>query len=318
MIKRTPGWTSSRASVARLCAAVLLIASALAHAAGFAPIAGDDEVSVARGGTASRLATGSTTVLANDFDIEGDTLTAVLTESPRRGSLVLNPNGTFLYTHDGSSGKTDRFRYRAFDGTRSSQEADVEIEISDPGAAPRIVGQRSLSVPEDGALQIALQDLVVQDPDSRFPQDFTLSIGPGANFTVQGTTVRPASNFSGSLSVPTQVSDGQSNSNVFNVVVAVTPVNDPPIVAQPLGAREAIEGRFFQLDVAPAFNDGDANDTLTFAATGLPASGSLALNAASGLLSGTPRAVDVRPQPYSVSITARDAAGAAVSSTFAL
>jgi hypothetical protein len=310
--------TTPSKRIARLCVATLLVAAVVAYAAGLPPIAVDDDIAAVRGRTVTRLANGGTSVLANDRDLERDTLTAILVENPRRGSLSLRPDGTFIYTHDGSGSDSDRFRYRASDGTGNSQIADVDIEISDPSVAPQIVGQRALSVPEDGALQIRLQDLVVQDPDSDYPQDFTLTITAGANFTVQGTTVRPVSNFNGTLSVPTRVNDGQTDSNVFNLAITVTPVNDRPIVAQPIGPREAVQGRRFELDARAAFNDSDAGDTLTFTATGLPASNSLVLNPTSGLLAGTPQAGDVRALPYSVSITARDAAGASVSTTFPL
>ena len=318
MIKGARDRTTPSKRIARLCAATLLVAAVVAYATGLAPLAFDDDIAAVRGRTVTRLANGATSVLANDRDLEGDTLTAILVENPRRGSLSLRPDGTFIYTHDGSSANSDRFRYRASDGTGTSRIADVDIEISDPSVAPQIVGQRALSVPEDGALQVRLQDLVVQDPDSDYPQDFTLTITAGANFTVQGATVRPVSNFNGTLSVPTRVNDGQTDSNVFNLAITVTPVNDRPIVAQPIGPREAVQGRRFELDARAAFDDRDAGDTLTFTATGLPASNSLVLSPTSGLLSGTPQAGDVRALPYSVSITARDSAGASVSTTFPL
>src|SRR5207247_804957 len=37
-------------------------------------------------------------VLANDTDIDGNTLTAVLVTSPSHGTLALNANGSFTYT----------------------------------------------------------------------------------------------------------------------------------------------------------------------------------------------------------------------------
>src|SRR5206468_936158 len=37
-------------------------------------------------------------VLANDSDVDGDTLTAVLVSGPSHGTLTLNANGSFTYT----------------------------------------------------------------------------------------------------------------------------------------------------------------------------------------------------------------------------
>ena len=68
-------------------------------------------------GTINTLNDGVTTsVLANDTDPEGNPLTAVLSAGPLNGSLTLNANGTFSYTHDGSATTTDVFYYRPTDG----------------------------------------------------------------------------------------------------------------------------------------------------------------------------------------------------------
>ncbi len=55
-------------------------------------------------------------VLANDRDEEGDVFTAVLVDSPTRGTVVLNSNGTFTYTPTGTTGQQDFFTYKAVDG----------------------------------------------------------------------------------------------------------------------------------------------------------------------------------------------------------
>ena len=41
-------------------------------------------------------------VLSNDYDLDtGQTLTVTLVDDVQNGVLILNPNGTFIYTHDG-------------------------------------------------------------------------------------------------------------------------------------------------------------------------------------------------------------------------
>ena len=57
-------------------------------------------------------------VLSNDYDDDpGQTLTAVLVVYPLHGTLILNPNGTFIYTHDGGESTSDSFTYYAVDDT---------------------------------------------------------------------------------------------------------------------------------------------------------------------------------------------------------
>ena len=56
-------------------------------------------------------------VLANDFDLNGDALTAALVTGPRNGNVTLNSNGSFTYTPNANYSGSDSFTYRANDGT---------------------------------------------------------------------------------------------------------------------------------------------------------------------------------------------------------
>src|SRR2546428_706180 len=54
-------------------------------------------------------------VLANDTDAEANTLTATKLSDPAHGSVTLNADGTFSYSHDGSETSSDSFTYKACD-----------------------------------------------------------------------------------------------------------------------------------------------------------------------------------------------------------
>jgi gliding motility-associated-like protein len=122
---------------------------------------------------------------------------------------------------------------RVNDGQNNSPAFPFQILVVGDNDPPTITGQKTLTVPEDGALEITLADLTVIDPDEEdvYPDDFTLTVLPGTNYTVENTTIRPAANYFGPLSVPVRVSDGVNDSEPFNLVVTVTPVNDPPSFA---------------------------------------------------------------------------------------
>jgi large repetitive protein len=96
--------------------------------------------------------------------------------------------------------------------------------------APVITGQDPLSIQEDASLTLALSDLQVTDPDNNYPDDFSLTVSAGENYTFDGTTISPAANFNGTLYVPVFVNDGTSDSPLFNVEITVTPVNDKPVI----------------------------------------------------------------------------------------
>jgi VCBS repeat-containing protein len=93
----------------------------------------DDSATVEQGETVTILDNGEESVLANDFDVEGDPLEAILVElveHPAHASaFVLHSDGTFSYTHDDSETSTDLFVYRAYDGRLHSEETPVTILI---------------------------------------------------------------------------------------------------------------------------------------------------------------------------------------------
>lgn len=96
------------------------------------PVASDDSFNIISGETATqaRLSSGST-LLSNDIDPDGDSLTVNTTavNNPANGLLTLNANGTFSYTHDGSETTTDSFTYEINDGNGGTDQATVYITI---------------------------------------------------------------------------------------------------------------------------------------------------------------------------------------------
>lgn len=70
-------------------------------------------------------------VLGNDTDAEGDALMAVLVSGTSHGSLMLNTDGSFVYTPGPTFVPVDSFSYKANDGTVDSNVATVTITITD-------------------------------------------------------------------------------------------------------------------------------------------------------------------------------------------
>jgi gliding motility-associated-like protein len=126
------------------------------------------------------------------------------------------------------------------DGTADSAPFGAQVSVTPVNDAPVITGQRPLSVNEDQLLSLALADLTVTDPDNSFPSGFTLLISSGANYTVNDNTITPSANFHGTLQVPVQVNDGSLNSNIFQLQITVSNVNDPPVITgqTPLSTQE--------------------------------------------------------------------------------
>ncbi|MDH3589534.1 MAG: Ig-like domain-containing protein, partial [Gammaproteobacteria bacterium] len=150
-------------------------------------------------------------------------------------NVVLDPaTGTVSITAVAAATGTQLFTLTADDGQAENNTASATftLTVNPPDAGnvtPVITGQDPLSTPEELPLVLALSDISVSDPDDSYPGDFTLSVQPGVNYTVVGTTITPVLNFVGTLSVPVSVNDGVASSELYNVDVSVTAVNDPPV-----------------------------------------------------------------------------------------
>jgi VCBS repeat-containing protein len=122
-----------------------------------------DSATVAEGGTVTVLASAATSVLANDTDAENDALTAVLVSGPSNGSLTLNADGTFSYTHDGSETTSDSFTYKANDGTEDGNTVTVAITVT-PG--PDIISFAILDIDHPDENEYGPDNLSPGPPDN--------------------------------------------------------------------------------------------------------------------------------------------------------
>jgi hypothetical protein len=76
-------------------------------------------------------------VLANDSDVDGDPLVSVLISGPAHGTLVLNEDGSFVYTPNGEFVGWDSFTYLVTDGLEVSEmtSAMIEVQLLAPASA---------------------------------------------------------------------------------------------------------------------------------------------------------------------------------------
>lgn len=159
-------------------------------------------------------------------------------------SWQVYPNGYTLqvrddrdYSVNGSTVTPDRdftgtleVRVRVNDGVQYSRNFDLIIEVEEFNATPEITGQEQLSTNEDNPIVLKMSDIRVNDPDDQYPRDFSLTINPGPNYSINGLAITPATNFAGILSIPVVVNDGRNNSQPFNLQVTVNAINDAPVI----------------------------------------------------------------------------------------
>jgi hypothetical protein len=147
--------------------------------------------------------------------------TLVLSRTPNDGRQNIRvPNITSLAA---------RLVLRCSDNIFYALSVETFSIISGEPVAPLIDSQNIISLSEDANRQIDFADLNVSDADSAYPQDFTLTIQTGDNFSINQQSLRPNTDFNGMLSVPVIVNDGELDSNLFVLQVQVTGVNDAPV-----------------------------------------------------------------------------------------
>jgi|GEM_PF-2418900 len=118
------------------------------------------------------------------------------------------------------------------DGKDDSNEFTLIVNVTPVNDIPVITGvTSSYTTPEETALTLSINDLIIDDPDNSFPDDFQLIITQGTdNYSIMGDQIIPGQDFNGTLTIPVIVNDGTDDSEPFNLSIEVTPVNDPPVI----------------------------------------------------------------------------------------
>jgi VCBS repeat-containing protein len=252
-----------------------------------APAAADDAFS-----TSEDVAiASSTSVLANDSDADGETLSAVLESGPSNGALTFNSDGSFIYTPNANFNGTDSFTYRATDGTVTSGVATVTLTVTSVNDVPQAVDD-GYATAEDTPLVVSpgvLDNDVDADLDSLTA---TLAAGPSNGtlaFNSDGTfTYTPGANFNGTDSFTYTVSDGLATSAPATVTLTVTAINDLPLAVD--NAYVTSEDAGLSKSPGVLANDVDPDgDPLSAVLVSGTTSGSLALNS-DGTFTYTPNA----------------------------
>lgn len=179
------------------------------------PVATDDKASCMLGKTVV------IPVLDNDYDADNDILTVIKKSDPAHGTVVLNSNNTFTYTHDGSENLKDSFTYCVNDGKDDSNIATVFIEIK---SAPVAVNDHA-STEVGGTIKIAVKDNdydLGNTPLKVFiktqPANGTASVNPDG--TIQYTHTNSAAL---SDSFTYYINDGELDSNIATVTITIAP-----------------------------------------------------------------------------------------------
>jgi VCBS repeat-containing protein len=176
----------------------------------------------------------ATGVLANDSDVENSPLTAVLKTQGSKGTVTLNPNGSFSYVPNPNAFGFDTFTYAAFDGSVESAPATVTIDLAPVDDVP-VANNDSYSTPEDETLSIPAPGILANDQEFDLqaltltkltdPLHGDLTLNADGSFTYV-----PDPDFFGTDSFTYTVFDGTSTPSApATVTITVDPENDAPV-----------------------------------------------------------------------------------------
>ncbi|MDA1180382.1 MAG: Ig-like domain-containing protein, partial [Planctomycetota bacterium] len=218
-------------------------------------------------------------VLANDTDADGGTLTAERLVGPpgstQNGTLLFNPDGSFLYTPNANFRGTDSFRYVARDANGgSSMSAIVRINVVpfaqddnfavNAGTTLNIAAPGVLSNDLGAGVITAALDVTTSNGDLQLNSDGSFAYTPVAGF-------------SGTDTFTYHVVDGGSDSNTATVTILI---NALPIAG--LDAYQFTGGSTLTVDEANGLLRNDSapdGGTLTAIVKTQPINGLLSLSA---------------------------------------
>jgi len=245
-----------------------------------APVANDDSATIDENTQLLNF-----DVLANDTDVDNDTLTISGTPTASHGTVIVNLDGTISYTPDANYHGLDTIAYMVTDG-ELADEGEVTIQITSVNGAPIAVDDTA-NATEDTPLNNI--NVLANDTDSDGDALSIDGIPTANNGTVTVNTdgslnYTPNPNFNGVDTITYTVTDGTAI-DIGTVNVSVASVNDVP-VANPDTANATEDQPLTNIDVLS--NDSDVeNDPLSIVGTPMAEHGTVTVNP-DGTLNYTP------------------------------
>lgn len=209
-----------------------------------APVATDDNMETDEGAS---IVFAANSLLANDTDLEGDTLAAEIAQAPENGSLEVDADGNWVYTPEEGFFGLDEFSYYAMDGSDSDM-ATVSVLVNEVIEDPVAVNESYQATAGETLVVEAPEGVLandIEDPSNAEPMQVEVFRGPKhgeLQMSEDGSfQYTPNADYAGTDSILYRATEGDLQSQL---AVATLYVNAP--TPEPVDAGIAAE------DLSPA------------------------------------------------------------------
>ncbi len=246
-------------------------------------------------------------------DADSHALTYVIVANPTHGTLS-GSGASRTYTPDANYTGADSFTFKVNDGALDSPAATVALTVTAVNDTPVATAQ-SVTTAQSIAKAITLTGTDVEGSTLTFaiatnPVHGTLSgSGPSRTYT-------PTTGYTGGDSFTFTVNDGSVTSGAATVTIAVTAVaNTAPVVSAASATPSPVTGKTANVSATATDNGGEPALLYTWSATG-PATVTFSPNASNAAKASV--ATFNKAGSYTLTVTAKDAAGLTGTKTVAL
>lgn len=300
----------------------------------------DAPVAAADGGfrtlQGSSLTIDPAVLLANDRDIDGDSLSILSVISSPNTLAVLNPSGQVVVTPNASFFGAGYFDYVAKDPSGAISTARVSLEVTPTNRVPepqndRFTALNGETIREDNPVAVATSQLLANDIERDAGQVLRVvavgnAIGGMAQLLQNETVLfTPAGDFNGEAGFDYTVDDGHGGTATARATLVFAAVNDNPAPGNDsytkLAALRGLEDRPLEIAIADLMaNDTDIEDGragLTFQSVSNVLNGSIQVTGR-GTLIFTPTRDFWGETSFTYLVTDRNGAAGAASVTLFL
>ena len=245
--------------------------------ANHAPVARDDSAATTEDFS---LTIDASDLLADDSDVDGDSLSVATLGAPAHGTVVDNGDGTFTHTPEADYNGADSF---VSDGNGATATVNLTV---DPATDAPVASDVAYSGPaEDGAAQTfaysasdadtsdSLSYTIVSQPAEGTVSDNgdgTFAFDPGADFQDLGAGETRQVSFT------YQADDGNGGTDTATATITIAGSNDGPVASDVAYSGPAEDGA--AQNFAYSASDAETSDTVTYSIVSQPAEGTVADN----------------------------------------